>query len=516
MRDLIILNARIITMDPAVPEASCVVVRDGRVVEVDPIRPWRAARAGARKVDLHGRTLLPGFIDAHCHVAAFAESLVSLDLSRAGGVDSIAAMQERIRNSCKGRVPGAWVRGKGYHEFYLAEKRHPCRQDIDSVAPAHPVKLSHRSGHAHVLNTLALELVGITDESGDPPGGMIDRALDTGEPTGILYGMGDYLSARIPPAGEEEIDRGMEGANEWLLSRGITSVQDATAHNGIREWRRFERWKRRGMLKPRITMMMGLDGFREWKKGRYPAAHIGQDWLKLGAVKIIVDEATGRLHPDQTELNRMVLDIHLSDLQVAIHAIEESVIEAACDAVAQTLHALPRRDHRHRVEHCSVCPPSLVRRLYDLGIAVSTQPAFLFHSGDRYLSTVPEKQRQHLYPVGSMTRGGLLVAFGTDAPIAGPDPLVGVRAAVDRTSSKGQHLLPDEGIEVSEALMMHTACAAKAAFEEEVKGSIAPGKMADFVVLSGDPRELDSDRLKDIKVDVTIIGGEIVWERPRS
>jgi hypothetical protein len=515
MHDLILLNGKVITMDPALPEARCVAIRGGRIVEVAFAQPSSAMGKGIRTIDIGGRTVLPGFVDAHCHLAAFAESLVSLSLSPQEGVDSIATIQDRIRGFCEGRAPGTWVRGRGYNEFYLAEKRHPCRRDLDAAAPAHPVKLTHRSGHAHVLNSLALKLAGITAESGDPPGGMIDRAPDTGEPTGILYGMGGYLAQRIPPIDEQEIERGLAGVNERLLSCGITSVQDASAHNDLRQWKRFEGWKARGILGPRITMMMGLAGFGEWKRRPY-STRVGEDQLRLGGVKIVVDEVTGSLHPERKKLNRRVSEIHRAGLQAAIHAVEEPVIEAACDAIEYALRALPRPDHRHRIEHCSVCPPSLVSRLRGLGIAVSTQPAFVYYNGDQYLKTVPERQRQHLYPIGTMIKRGLLVAAGSDAPIADPNPLVGVCAANTRGTAKGASLLPKEGTTVFEALRMYTLSAAKAAFEEGLKGSMTPGKLADLVVLNADPQESGADRLKDVLVDMTIIGGEVVWERPGS
>lgn len=510
--DLILLNADVITMDPAIPRARCVVVRDGRIVEASYAGLSVSVRDGINAIDLGGRTVLPGFIDAHCHIGAFAESLVTLDLSPRSGVDSIRTVQERVGGFCEGRAPGTWVRGRGYDEFRLAEQRHPSRWDIDAVAPDHPVKLTHRSGHAHVLNSLALKLAGITIESGDPPGGMIDRALGTGEPTGLLFGMGGYLAHKIPHIGEDEIERGLSTVNERLLSRGITSVQDATAHNGPDQWKCFERWKEGEALKPRVTMMMGLQGFHEWRKKAFTTGTAG-DRLRLGAVKIVVDEVTGVLHPTQEELNRLVLEIHRSGLQVAIHAIEENVIEAACIAIGRALAAIPRPDHRHRIEHCSVCPPALAGRLGDLGIAVCTQPVFLYESGDRYLKTVPTGQQQYLYPVSTIARSGLLVAFGSDAPIATPDPFAGVRAAVDRTSMGGETVVAEEGIDPIEALRMHTVDAAKAAFEEELKGSVTPGKMADFVVLNADPCALGSGRIEDVEVDMTIIGGEIVWER---
>ncbi len=510
MQNLILFNAKVITMDPALPEARSVVIRDGRIVETTRIDPSGTLGDDVKTIDLGGRTVLPGFIDAHCHIVSFAESLVSLNLSPHEGVDSIANIQDKIRSFCRERALGAWVRGKGYNEFYLAEQRHPNKWDLDAAAPGHPVKLTHRSGHAHVLNSLALKLAGITVESGDPPGGMIDREPDTGEPTGLLYGMGGYLARMVPPTNELEIEQGLTQVNERLLSCGITSVQDASAHNNLRQWRRFEGWKARDMFKPRITMMIGPAGFGEWKRRPY-STRIAEDQLKIGGVKIIVDEVTGSLHPAKNKLERRVLDVHRAGLQVAIHAIEESVIGAACDAIEQALCVLPRPDHRHRIEHCSVCPPDVVRRLYDLGIAVSTQPAFLYYNGDRYLRTVPDSQRQYLYPIGTMAKRDLLVAFGSDTPIVGPDPFVGIHAAVTRGTTGGETLLQEEGIDVPTALRMYTLSAARVAFEEGCKGSLVPGKMADLVVVNEDPREADAARLKDLRVDMTIIGGEVVW-----
>lgn len=512
MYDLILLNANVITMDPSLPEARSIVIRDGRIAELIPYVPDPPGLTGGSFIDLAGRTVLPGFIDAHCHVRALAERLVSLDLSPAAGLDSIGAIKEKVRKSCEGRAPGTWVRGRGYNEFYLAEKRHPTRRDLDAAAPDHPVKVTHRSGHAHVLNSLALSLAGITMESGDPPGGMIDRALPSGELTGLLFGMGEYLAGKIPPAGEDEIETGMAKASEICLSLGITSVQDASAHNGLREWRRFEGWKERGVFGPRVTMMVGFSGFREWKKEPYLRA-VSEEWLRLGPVKIVAGEVTGSLHPCREELDQWVHEVHGSAMQVAIHAIEENVIEAASASIERALAASPRADHRHRIEHCSVCPPALAGRIGGLGVAVCSQPSFLYESGDRYLETVPEEQKPHLYPVSTMAKSGILVAFGSDAPIAAPGPLVAIRAAIDRTSASGRVVLREEGVAIAEALRMHTIDAAKAAFEESLKGSITPGKLADLVVLDKDPRTAEPGRLHEVAVEMTIIGGKVVWKR---
>jgi predicted amidohydrolase YtcJ len=501
-------------MDPAMPRAKAIAVRDGIIVEVAPAdRLAFCANAGATRIDCEGRTVLPGFIDAHCHIASYAESLVTLDLSRQGDVASVSDVQDRIYAFARNMPPGTWIRGKRYNEFHLAQKRHPNRGELDVVTPFHPVKLTHRSGHAHVLNSLALKRVGITAETGDPPGGLIDRDLVTGEPTGLLFGMAGYLSGRIPPVDGSDLERGLALASERLLSFGVTSVQDGSSHNGVRQWERFVEWDLRGIFKPRVTMMRGSDAFATMKDGRW-RTDTSSDRVRIGGVKIVVDEVTGSMSPNQKELNVLVGAIHEAGQQVVIHAVEERTIEAACNAIEQTLRKATGTDHRHRIEHCSVCPPALLQRIHDLGITVVTQPPFIYFSGDRYLETVPEEQQGHLYPTGAMVRKGIAVAGSSDCPVADPDPLVGIYAAVTRRTEGGRELLPQEAVRPSEAIQMYTMAAASAACEETVKGSISSGKVADFVVLSDDPLTFDPERMREITPWMTILAGEIAWNSP--
>ncbi len=497
-------------MDPALPEASLVAITGNTITAVAGNEALDSLRKPETKVvDCRGAALLPGFIDAHCHIHAYAEALASLSLSPREGVHSIAGIQDRIRDYIHHRPPGIWVRGKGYNEFYLDEKRHPTRWDLDAAAPLHPVKLTHRSGHAHVLNSLALEQVGITPETGDPPGGLIDRDLETGLPTGILYGMGDYLAPRIPAVEDAELEQGLARANTHLLACGITSIQDATSNNGMKQWNRFKSWKSRGLFQPRVTMMMGFNEFTEWRL--YPFGSDKDSNLRIGCVKIIVDHVTGSLRPGREELNEKISAIHDAGLQAAIHAVEEPEIQAACDSIEYSQRRYPRSDPRHRIEHCSVCPPYLAKRISDAGITVVTQPSFIFFSGDRYLETVPHGQQEHLYAIGSMLRSGVQVGFGSDFPISLPNPWTGIYAAVTRMTEGNRSVLPHEGVPVLDALRMHTHDAAAAGFEETIKGSITPGKLADLVLLNEDPRIIEAHRIKDIQVCLTMLDGRIVW-----
>jgi hypothetical protein len=356
-------------------------------------------------------------------------------------------------------------------------------------------------------------MVGISIESPDPPDGLIDRDINTGEPTGLLYRMGDYLSRRIPPLESDQLDQGIKKANDELLSLGITSVQDASSHNGIEQWKMFQHWKDTDILKPRLTMMFGAEGFLAYREQDFETK-IDKSQLRLGGVKIILDETTGQLKPDQAELNEMVLRIHQAGFQACLHAIEENAVEAACSAIEFALKKSPSPDHRHRIEHCSVCPPPLAKRLASLGIMAVTQPSFIYYSGDRYLRTVSAEELKHLYPIGTLLKSGVRVAASSDCPVAPANPLNGIYAACSRMTETSEAVLSEEKITPEEALRMYGETAARATFHEEIKGSISPDKLADVVVLNADPTKVPINEIQDIKVEITIINGEVVWENP--
>jgi hypothetical protein len=254
-------------------------------------------------------------------------------------------------------------------------------------------------------------------------------------------------------------------------------------------------------------MMTGRNTFSNFDPEAY-CSSLSPDELRLGGVKIIADEVTGSLHPNREELFASISAIHIAGRQAAIHAIEEPVIEAAADAIEFAIGKNPRQDHRHRIEHCSVCRPALLKRLAGLGITIVTQPSFIYYSGDRYLQTVREDQLECLYPVRSMIENGLHVAAGSDFPIADPDPMVSICAAVTRRTRDGA-VIPQQRIGIFDALRMHTIGAAAAGFEEKTKGSLSPGKLADIVMLGENPLEVDPDQIKNIEAVMTVLGGII-------
>ncbi|KKL74931.1 hypothetical protein LCGC14_2059970, partial [marine sediment metagenome] len=365
-----------------------------------------------------------------------------------------------------------------------------------------------QSRHAHVLNSLALDHVGISKYTPDPSGGLIDRSLNAGEPNGVLFEMNDFLSKRIPPLDEGELNRGIRLINQELLSMGITSIHDASSHNDIKHWKALSVLKEKNKFIPRATMMLGLQGFKNL--GKCDSGPISKDQLRLSAVKLILDATTGQLHPPQSELNQLVLDIHRSGLQVAIHAVEELAVESACSAIEYALGKLPKSDHRHRIEHCSICSLSLAKRIASLGIMVVTQPSFIYYNGDRYFKSVADNEIQNLYPINTLLKAGVSVAGSSDSPIVPPNPLMGIYAAVSRKTKTGKTISAKERISPLIALGLYTNNAVRATFDEGIKGSITPGKFADLVLLNGDPTRLPADEIKDLAVEMTFLDGKIV------
>ncbi len=505
--DIILKNANVITMNAARPRAELIAISDDSIFFVggnDEVA--RLTGKSTKIIDCAGKTIIPGFNDAHLHLFSLIRKLTSLDLSP-DKVRSIADIKEVIRKAATSKPPGAWISGTDYNEFYLEGKRCPTRWDLDEVAANHPVVLSHRSLHACVLNSKALELAGINKETPEPPGARIERDLDTDEPNGVLINMLGFIRSHVmPPFSDEELEEGVALADEYFLSHGITSFQEATVSNDLARWETVCDLKLDADLLSRVTMMAGMGYWQDFKE-RGLGTRSGDNLMQLGAVKVMLE-----VEPEQAELNKLALDIHQAGFQLAFHAIDERTVTGVITALEYVNQHSPVAGRRHRIEHCGECPPPLLERIKKLGLVIVTQPAFIYYSGERYLAMVAESQLPWLYRIKAPLEKGIVVAASSDAPVIPADPLMGIYAAVTRQAESGQTLQPEERVTAEQALALYTANAAYSTFEEKTKGSIAHGKLADVVVLSDDPTRIPPEKIKDIKVEMTMIGGEVVWE----
>jgi predicted amidohydrolase YtcJ len=523
--DLLLTNARVLTLEQRQPLADAVGVRGETIVSVgNAAQVGQLKGKGTEVIDCRGLTLLPGLVDAHCHILALAASLTGVDCS-AGRVGSISELKRVISQEARQKPPGQWIRGYGYDDLSLAEGRHPTRWDLDAAAPHHPVRLDHRSDHAVVLNSLALGLAGVYRETPDPPEGVIERDQTSGEPTGVLLEMSGFLTRNLGGIRDKvQFEQGIANLNRKLLEYGITSVQDAGPNNGLARWSTLQDLKDSGKLASRITMMVGAPYLDEFLA-------LGMDWgmgdnqLRLGHAKIMLTLTTGSLQPDSEELRRIVSPAHQAGFPVAVHAVEAEAVMAAARVLGEEpscwkLQKGPAGLGKllDRIEHCSECPPAALEQVKSCGAAVVTQPGFVYWSGDRYLEHVPPELRPHLYAIGALDRAGVLMAFSSDAPVVDPNPWPAIYSAVTRFTRNGSPLPQvgepgqGQGVSVLDALRMYTAAGARVEGRQSQKGSIRAGKLADLVLVDADPTEVELSALRNIKAVLTIVGGKLLWD----
>jgi predicted amidohydrolase YtcJ len=508
---VIVSRAAVLTMDPQRPRAEAIAVRDGRIVAVGTNAAVLARRCpGTRVIDCRGAAVLPGFVDAHIHLRAYASTLVGIDC-RPHRVPSLAALQMLLRQQASHAPPGRWLVGHGYDEFAMAERRHPTRWDLDLAVPDHPVRLAHRSRHAWVVNSLALRQLGIGRAFTVPGGGRVERDPASGEPTGLLIDMDAYLHERWPPSHPPEAFRSaLRLASQELLAAGVTTIADASVSNDRQSYDEFATWTASGDVRQRVALLLGA---ASWPETPPPGCSADETtpFLRLQGVKIRLDESAGGLYPPQEVVNAQVWNAHLRGIPVAIHAVDLPALVSALHAIRLAQTRLPRPDLRHRLEHCALCPDVCVDDMAALGLSVVTQPAFLWHHGQRYMAEIDPAQQVWLYRIKGLLDRGIPVAGSSDAPVVPPCPLQGVASAVSRCTPDGLVIGPAERVSVEEALALFTRSAAWACGLESVVGSIGCGRRADLVVLEEDPTRVPTTQIPQIPVRLTMVDGAIQW-----
>jgi predicted amidohydrolase YtcJ len=508
---VILHHTTVLTMNPRWPRAEAIAVRDGCIVAVGTTAEVLTLRGRATQlIDCRGGVVLPGFIDAHLHIRGYAGTFLGLDC-RPRTVHRLADLQAVLQQHSHGVPPGQWLVGYGYDEWGLAERRHPTRWDLDAATPNHPVRLAHRSRHAWVMNSLALAQLGISRDFAAPTGGFVERDAASGEPTGLLIDMDAYLREQLPPLATPELFRtGIRQSSQTLLSAGVTTIQDASVANDLAAYETFRSWIADGDVRLRVMLLIGASSLPEViAAGVKPGK--GTPFLRVQGVKIRLDEASGALYPPQEMVNAQVWSAHCQGFPVAIHAVELPALVSALHAIRRAQRRLPGAELRHRIEHGALCPEVCIDELAALGVAVVTQPAFLWYHGRRYMSEIDPEQRPWLYRVKSLVDRGVLVAGSSDAPVVPPLPLEGVYAAVARQTPDGHVIGPEERVSVEEALWMFTQGAAWACGLESEVGSIRRGKRADLVMLAADPTRVPVADIPQIPVRMTMVDGVVQW-----
>ena len=545
MTDLLLVNANVLTMDPARPRATAVAITGGRISDL-PADPGSVL--AAQVIDLGGKTLLPGFHDAHNHMAWFGLSLTEVDL-RSPAVASLDELYAAVAARASVTAPGDWVVGAGYDQNKIGG--HPDRDALDRAAPGRRVWLKHTSGHMCTVNSVVLADLGISAAAADVPGGRVvtDAA---GRPTGLLQEQAQQLVAGlVHPYSLATLADAIDRAGQRYLAEGITSCTEAgigggwIGHSPV-ELAAYQNARDQGRLRVRVELMIVSDVLHQLSAHADDGLELGldlglrtgfgDDWLRLGAMKIFTDgslvgrtaavhdpyagpdgypdPAAGRgyLQADAADLQATIIAAHRSGWQVATHAIGDRAIDVALEAYARALAAYPRRDPRHRIEHFAVTQPGQVARAAELGVVAVPQGRFASELGDGMLAAVGPGRQDWLYRQRSLIEAGMVLPGSSDRPVVTGTPLLGIADMVNRRTASGAPFNPAEAITAAQALYAYTAGSAYASHQEHVKGSISPGQLADLVVLSEDPTAVSPDRIAGLKVLATLVGGRCGYD----
>jgi predicted amidohydrolase YtcJ len=553
--DLLLTNGDIETMDEGGhAKASAMAIRDGKIVGVS----YGAATdipAGSeilkfkgpntRVIDLHGQFVMPGFNDAHVHLAAAA--YVQLHVN-AEGAKSLAEFQQRIRDRLPEYQPGEWIVVDGWDHTLWPEKKFPTRQDLDAVSTENPIIAGRIDGHVAVVNSLALKIAGLTAKTPDPSGGRIERDPRTGEPTGMLLedAAKNLVFQLIPDYTKAQRASAFEKLFSYLSHFGVTSVQDNSVlvakdsdNYGWDNFLAYRELQRGGKLNIRITEWLPFEVplARLEQMRREGGTGVGADgaWLKTGTLKEVVDgslgsrtaamlapysddpNATGILRIPPDKLTAFAIERDRAGFQLAFHAIGDRTNRVALDTFAAVLAANGPRDRRDRIEHAQIVAPEDFARFAQLNVIASMQPAHLLTDQRWAIDRIGSERLLGAYAWRTMENDGVHLAFGTDFPVESVNPLRGIYSCVTRELPQGGPAggwQPQEKLTMQDCLRNYTVGSAYAEFEEKTKGKIAPGMQADLVVFPKDLNAIPPQDLLSLPVTMTIAGGRITYQNP--
>lgn len=532
MSTLILYNGPIYTLDPQQPIARAVAIRDGRILAVGTEGRVQAAAAGGRSegINLQGRAVVPGLTDAHVHILMQGQASQEVQL---GGAPSLDEALQRIVSRLRSLPADAWLHGGGW-DHQLWGGRWPGRIELDAVCANRPAALARKDGHSLWVNSRALELAGITDETPNPPGGQIQRTRD-GEATGILIETAmDLVRAVMPPPTDDERLEALRIALREALSYGITSLHippGTDPSNGPITLRDLQTLRERDALNTRcLVHLAGAHLDYAIELGLHSG--LGDHWLRIGGLKLFADGSLGsesaemlthyegRRHfgiavIEQHELEAIVARANAGGISVVIHAIGDAANRKVLDAIEKARPTAGKLILPNRIEHCQVLHPKDIPRFAKLGVIASMQPIHCT-SDMEMADSLWGPRCAHAYAWREILDSGATLAFGSDAPVESMNPWLGLHAAVTRQRPEGLPQggwYPEQCLSVTEALSAYCHGPALCSGEQAEKGRIAPGMLADLAVLTGDPFRSAPGNLHAITAAMTIVDGRVVYER---
>jgi predicted amidohydrolase YtcJ len=522
----VLYNANILTMDPLNRRAQSLAIADAHFVAVGSNEEIRSLpTSGAKKIDLEGKTVLPGFIDAHSHPSyAGLRHLRQVDCD----LRSIRDIQEAIRKRAGQTPPGKWVLGFKYDDTKTSDGRPLTREDLDAAAPDHPVRIEHRGGHTSYVNSSALRTAGVAEATPDPPGGRFDRAPSTRQLNGRISERANLVFEKLIPAtySRDDYSEGVKLISGMMSRAGITSVHDA--QGTPEDLRAYQDAHEAGELSLRVYCLINYPHIDRMIDAGVRTG-FGNEWVRVGAMKLTCDgsisERTARLsepyvgRPNdygilvmkEEELYHHARKAHEAGWQIGVHANGDVAIDTVLRVYERLQREHPRPDPRFRVEHCTVVNDSLVQRIRALGAIPTPFSTYVYYHGEKMREYGAERL-DHMFAVRSFLEAGVRVTQASDYPPGPFEPMMALRSSVTRTDIKGNVWGARQRVTVEEAIRVGTLHGAYASFEEDLKGSIEPGKLADLVVLGRDPLREEPLSLISIPVERTMVGGRWVFQ----
>ncbi len=518
--DLIVVNAVVHTMDTAQPRAEALAVKNERFLAVGSSADIRnLASARTRVIDAQRMTVVPGFIDTHCHPSGVNE-LFEVNAN----VRTVTELQANLKKKASATPAGFWVSGHMFDDTKL--DRPLTLKDLDAVSTTHPIVVNHRGGHTSWYNTMALQLADITPTTPDPSNGRFFRNASgalTGRVAEQARGVFGRVGRREQFTPEQQRDRGRQGMrhiSELLTAAGLTTVHDAGA--GADKVRTYEDVYRNGELRHRAYLM--IRGAYDQLRNAGVYTGFGDEWVRIGGVKYGADGSAsertmrmstpyvgttdfGILTMTQDEIHKRVEDAHRNNWQVGIHANGDVTIDMVLQAYERVLKEWPHPDRRHRIEHCSLVNPSLLQRIKATGSVPTPFWTYVYYHGEKWSEYGDDKMRW-MFAHRSFIDSGIVVPGASDYGPGPFEPLMAIQSMVTRKDYQGREWGPNQKVTVAEALKIATVNGAYASYEEKTKGSITAGKLADFVMLDRDPHDVPPEEIMKIKVARTVVGGK--------
>jgi len=535
--DMALLNGKVVTLDDKEAVTEAVATKFGRILAVGLTKEIESlVGPDTCIVDLRGRTVVPGLIDSHCHPTGSAlHRALAIDVSYESGVRSLADVFARIAEQAKRRPKGEWINAVNEDESKLVERRHPNKWDLDKIAPDHPVMVTTVGGHFSIVNSKAFEIASVTKNSPDPMGGRFERDPKTGELTGWIHEAAAQVLQPTRYGRDPTLEEAME-AIRWVTTQyaasGLTCVNDGGIARPIL-LRALQELVRKGELRIRMRMDLSCELMPQLT-GLGIGEGFGSDMLKICAVKIVADGAIsartaavaepylhradywGELAITKEALHDIIMEGYPKGYRFAVHANGERAIEMFLDVIEEAQEKHPRSDPRNRAIHCTVVTPEIIERIRKLGVLPTIFGPYPYYHGDKILPAFGAERLERMFAARSFLDTGVKVSAHSDHHASPYPPLMGIHALVNRRSMYGQPIGLSQKISVMEALRLYTINAAYHSFEEDLMGSIEPGKLADMVVLGRDILTVPTETVINIPIDMTIVDGRIVYQRDVS